>query len=450
MKVSKLALMAMTAGLSAALASQAGAQGYGQPQPEQRREAPRQEREQQQQGQQGQGQGQQARLTREEAAAIRPLQQAVQAQNWEAANAALAAAQAAAQQPAARFEVGRLQFQIGAGTQNQQMQQQAVDAMLASGAAPANVIPTLLGARANYAIQANDYAGADQFLTRYLEVDPNNIERLTQAAEVKIHLQRNADALALYQRIIQVTEAANQQPTQQILRRTLALANDQRNTQLAQQLTQRLLRSYPSPESWLSALVPLRNAAAQDVQLGLDVRRLMRVAGALPRAGDYVDFADRLNRSGQPGEAKAVLDEGIARGTLSATNADVRQLLTAANARVAEDRASLPGLRTRAMAAPTGREARIAGDTFYAYGEYAQAAELYRAALQKGGEDANLLNIRLGASLANARQTAEAQAAFRAVTAGPRQPLAQYWLMWLERPATAAAAPAQQQPTQQQ
>ena len=57
------------------------------------------------------------------------------------------------------------------------------------------------------------------------------------------------------------------------------------------------------------------------------------------------------------------------------------------------------------MAAPTGREARIAGDTFYGYGEYAQAAELYRAALQKGGEDANLLNIRLGASLAGARQT---------------------------------------------
>lgn len=425
MKVSKLAMVAALALVAMPFFTEAGAQ-----QNKQEKQQP------------------QVRLSREETAAIQPLQQAVRAQNWEAANAALAAAQAAAQQPAARFEVGRLQFQIGAGTQNQQLQQQAVEAMLASGAAPASVVPTLLGARANYAIQANDYAAADQYLTRLIEVEPNNVERLTQAAEVKIHLQRNAEALALYQRIIQVSEAANQQPTQQILRRTLALANDQRNAELVQQLTQRLLRTYPSPESWLSALVPLRNAAVQDAALGLDVRRLMRVAGAFPRSGDYVEFADRLNRAGQPGEAKAVLEEGIARGTVNANDPDVRQMLTTARARATEDRAGLQGLRTRAMAAPTGREARIAGDTFYAHGEYAQAAELYRAALQKGGEDANLLNIRLGASLANARQTAEALAAFRAVT-GPRQPLAAYWVMWLERPATPAAAPAQQ-PTRQQ
>ncbi len=428
-----------TFALFAAVAMPVLAQGnYQQPaQPQQ--ELPRGERRQEQ-AQQQQQQTPQVRLSREEAAAIRPLQQAVQASNWEAATAALPAAQAAAQQPAARFEVARLQFQIGAGTQNQPMQSQAVDAMLASGGAPATAMPTLLGARANYAIQANDWATADQMLTRYLEVDGSNIERLRQAAEVKINLQRNAEALTIYQRILQVQDAASQQPTQEVLRRTLALATDQRNAQLVQQLTQRLLRAYPTAESWLNALAPLRNAAGQDAALGLDVRRLMRVAGALPRAGDYVDFADRLNRAGQPGEAKALLDEGIARGTISASNSDVRQMLTAATARIAEDRASLPGLRTRAMAAPTGREARIAGDTFYAYGEYAQAAELYRAALQKGGEDANLLNIRLGASLAGARQTAEAQAAFRAVT-GPRQPLAAYWLMWLERPATAAATP---------
>ena len=135
----------------------------------------------------------------------------------------------------------RLQFQIGAGTQNQALQSQAVDAMLASGGAPATAMPTLLGARANYAIQASDWATADQMLTRYLEVDPSNVERLRQAAEVKINLQRNGDALAIYQRILQVQDAANQQPTQEVLRRTLALATDQRNAQLVQQLTQRLL-----------------------------------------------------------------------------------------------------------------------------------------------------------------------------------------------------------------
>jgi Tfp pilus assembly protein PilF len=350
----------------------------------------------------------------------------------------LPAAQAAAQSPVARFEVGRLQLQIGQGTQDRAMQQQAVDAMLASNGAPATVMATLLGARASLAIQASDWATADQMLTRYLELDGSNVERLRQAAEVKIALQRNAEALTIYQRLLQVQDTANQTPTQEVINRAIALAADQRNAALVDQLTQRLLRSYPNTDSWRTALIRLRQNSGQDQALGLDVRRLMRTAGVFARSGDYVEFVSRLNTAGQPGEAKAVLEDGIARGTLSGSDPEVRQLLTAATTRAAEDRAGLPALRTRAMAAPTGREARIAGDTFYAHGQYAAAAELYRAALQKGGEDANLLNTRLGAALAGARQTAEAQAAFRAVT-GPRQPLASYWLMWLERPATAAA-----------
>lgn len=388
------------------------------------------------------------RLSREETTAIRPLSEAVRAQNWAGAAEALPAAQAAAQSPAARFEVARLQLQIGQGTQNREMQQQAVEAMLSSGGAPASAMPTLLGARASFAIQASNWPVADQVLTQILELEPNNTERLRQAAEVKIALQRNGDALVIYQRLLQVQEAANQTPTQDVLTRTLALAADQRQAALVEQLTQRLLRSYPTTDSWRNALVRLRQNAGQDGPLALDVRRLMRTAGVFARAGDYVEFATRLNAAGQPGEAKAVLDEGVARGAVSGSDAEVRQMIGVATARATEDRASLPALRTRALAAATGREARIAGDTFYGYGEYAAAAELYRAALQKGGEDANLVNTRLGASLAAARQTAEAQAAFRAVT-GARQPLAAYWLMWLERPATAAAAPATP-PAQQQ
>ena len=53
-----------------------------------------------------------------------------------------------------------------------------------------------------------------------------------------------------------------------------------------------------------------------------------------------------------------------------------------------------------------------------------------RAALQKGGQDANMVNTRLGAALALAGQRAEAEAAFRAVT-GQRAELAQLWLLWL-------------------
>ena len=388
----------------------------------------------------------QVRLSPAETAAIRPLSQAVTASNWEAAAAALPAAQAGAQQPAARFEVGRLQFQIGAGTQNRDMQIQAVDAMLASGGAPASAMPTLLGARANFAIQASDWPGADQFLTRLLEVSPNDIERLRQAAEVKINLQRNSDALG----------ALPADPAAVGSRRAAA---DPGGSQPHARSRRR-----PAPDGARRSADPAPAADLSDHgQLAYRSDPAAAERRGRPATGARRAPADagrrrirpgrrlcRVRRQAQPRRParrdQGVAGRGIARGTVNANDPDTRQMLAAAAARVAEDRATLPGLRTRAMAAPTGREARIAGDTYFAYGEYAQAAELYRAALQKGGEDANLLNTRLGASLAGARQTADAQAAFRAVT-GPRAPLAAYWLMWLERPAT-AAAPTPAAPTQ--
>lgn len=391
-----------------------------------------QQRQQAQQPAQQQAQQQGPRVSPAELAAIRPLSEAVRAQNWPGAAAALPAAQAGAQSPAARFEVGRLHFQMANATNDRAGQIAAVDAMLNSGAAPETAMPSLLGARATYAIQASDWATSDQILTRLTQLQPNDLERIRQHAEVKIRLNRNNEALALYQRLLQVAEASGQQPTEEQLRRARDLAIDQQQTQLAAQLSERLLRAFPNQNTLRDALVNYRRAVGEDTELAIDVRRLMRVAGSFARAADYAEFANRLSRLGYIGEAKAVLDEGVSRGTVNASDPDVRQMLTAANARIDADRAGLPAMRTRALAAATGREARIAGDTFYGYGQYAQAAELYRAALQKGGQDANLVNSRLGAALAGAGQTAEAQAAFRAVT-GPRQQLAQFWLLWLER-----------------
>jgi tetratricopeptide (TPR) repeat protein len=127
-----------------------------------------------------------------------------------------------------------------------------------------------------------------------------------------------------------------------------------------------------------------------------------------------------------------VLDEGTTGGMLSASEPIVRQLNTANNRRATTQRAGLARQRTAALAAATGTAAREAGDAHMGFGEYAAAVELYQAALQKGGEDANLVNTRLGAALALAGRRAEAEAAFRAVT-GNRADLAGFWLTWLAR-----------------
>jgi tetratricopeptide (TPR) repeat protein len=174
----------------------------------------------------------------------------------------------------------------------------------------------------------------------------------------------------------------------------------------------------------------VQEGAGEDTQMILDAYRFGRVAKAL-QANQYVALATTLDRAGLPGEAKALLEEGVASGTVQSSQAEAARLLRDANSRITEDRAALPAQIKQARSAAGGRQARLAADALAGYGRHAEAIELYRLALSKGGDDANLINTRLGATLALAGQKAEAQAALKAVT-GPRAELAALWLLWLE------------------
>ena len=368
-------------------------------------------------------------VSREESAAILPLYQASQAQDWAAASAALPAARAGASSPAARFLVGQLTLEIGRGTSNMQLQSQAVEAMIASGAAPPEVMPTLLAAQAGFAIDAGDFARAEGLVARLVESNPNDVNRITQLAQIKIRLNKMPEALALYQRALQLSEAAGTRASEETYQRTLAIAYQGRMAQPALELSRALVTAYPTPANWRSALGVHRELAGLSGAHELDLRRLMRVAGALASEADYVEYAEAANRGAMFGEVKAVLDEGLSRNVIRGAAGYARQMLTTVEGRIADDRGSLPQQRSAALAGSDGARVMRIADAYYSYGQYAEAAELYRAALQKGAE-ANLANTRLGAALAMAGQRPAAEAAFRAVT-GARAPLAQFWLLWL-------------------
>jgi tetratricopeptide (TPR) repeat protein len=164
----------------------------------------------------------------------------------------------------------------------------------------------------------------------------------------------------------------------------------------------------------------------------LDVLRFMRASGALAGERDWYDLVDGLYKAGNYAEAKAVLDDGIAKRMIDPKKAAFAELVRLTNARMTGDRASLPGEESKAMAAANGASALKIGDAFYGYGEHAKAIALYRAALTKGGVDANLVNTRLAMALLASGDRAGAEAAFGALT-GPRQNLGAFWLAWLAR-----------------
>ncbi|HZG47391.1 MAG TPA: hypothetical protein VEZ41_14165 [Allosphingosinicella sp.] len=389
------------------------------------------------------------KMSRAEQQALMPLVQAgiaaLQAQsagqppNWAAVQAALPAAEAAARSNEAKFFIARAQLELAIGNDNAAGQEAALTALLSNPVvSPAeqaifrNAIGIVLNKRAETAFQAQDYATAERIYRQLLQGAPNDERLLRNIRIIQERSGNTAGAAQSLQQQIQSAEASGQRAPEDLYQRAWQV--HYRGGQRAQAMAglQKLLKAYPTAANWRRGLDVVREGLPQnDNQALIDAYRFARAANIIqPR--EYLSLATTLDQAGLPGETKAVLDAGIAAGAVQASQADVARLLGVANRRIGEDRAGLPAQIRQAQSASGGRQARITADVLFGYGRYAEAAELYRLALTKGGEDANLVNTRLGAALALAGQRAAAETALRAVT-GNRADLAALWLAWLGR-----------------
>lgn len=90
------------------------------------------------------------------------------------------------------------------------------------------------------------------------------------------------------------------------------------NNQAYFESLQALLVASATTDEWNAAISLVQAEPSFPDGLTLDADRLRLATGTLTAPGDYEDYAERAILAGQPSEAKHVLDEGFANGTLSA------------------------------------------------------------------------------------------------------------------------------------
>jgi tetratricopeptide (TPR) repeat protein len=361
-----------------------------------------------------------------------------QTPNWAPVQAAIAAAQPVARSNEAKYFIAQAQLEMALGAKDTAAQEQALTTLLSNPVLTPEEQATyrraqgvLINKRAETAFAANDFATAERLFRELLQANPGDQRITNNLRIVQERMGNSAGALQSVTQQIQQAEANGGRATEDLYRRAFQTAYRARQRGEASTGLQRLLRNYPNAANWRTGVDFVRENARQDTQYLLDAYRFARAANVI-QSNEYLSLAQTLDQAGLPGEVKAVVDAGVAAGALQSSQGDVARLLQVTNRRIGEDQTGLPGQIAQARRASTGKEARIAADVLYGYGRYQEAAELYRLALTKSGEDANLLNTRLGASLAMAGQRAQAEAALRAVT-GSRAELANLWLAWLAR-----------------
>ena len=361
------------------------------------------------------------------------LQTAVNAKDTATIPTALAAAQAKAKTKDDHYIIAKLQLKAAVDANDTNAMAQGVEAVLASGYAQPSELQTLyLGlGKLHYNAKAYDKAGAA--LNQVLKLDPNNVDALVVQAETLNATGHPAEGVAMLQKAIGLRVAAGQKPEETWYRRAVKLAFDAKLPATAG-LAQAWVAAYPNPKNWRDAIrIYQTNSGLEDAAL-IDTMRLARATGALQGENDYFRYTNTLVTKGFPGEAKAVLDEGFAAKSIDKGRATFSQIYSLASTRSQGDRSSLAASATAAKSAADAKKAMVTGEAYYGYGDYAQAADLFRTALTKSGVDKDLANLRLGMALLGAGDKAGATAAFNAA-GGAQAPVAKLWLTYLAQKA---------------
>ena len=358
--------------------------------------------------------------------AILALQQAVNANDTANIPARVAEAQAVATTVNDRFLIASLRYRAARAANDDAAKAAAIEAILASGGAQPDQLGSFYGQLANAYLATGQKAKAVPALERLIALDPSDAEPVLILANIHSEQGQNAQAVALLQKQI---AAAPGKADERLYRHAVQAAYNAK-LPVATELSRQWVAAYPTTENWRNALAIYRNLHRPKEAVLIDALRLARAVNAL-QARDYHPYAYTAVQERAPAEAKDVVEEGIAAGTIDGKDQLFRDILAEATSKSAGQLDRLPALTKDALASPTANMAVTAANIHYGYGNYAEAAELYRAALDKQGADRDLLNLRIGMSLARAGDAAGATAALNAV-GGERAELAKYWLAYLQ------------------
>lgn len=373
-------------------------------------------------------------LSKEFRAAAGPAQAAIKA-NPAGADVAVAAAEVAATTPDDKYVAAQLRLQTGAALKDQAMQQKAVIAMMTSGSPLANAdLPKLNFYAGQFAFLANDFPRAIQYLTEADRLGYKSAEQDVYLLLAESNFKSNniPTGLANVDKAVAAKAAAGAKAPESWYKRASSVAYKAKLNAESAKWTREQVRAYPTNDNWRSALVVYRDSAQRDGNLNLDIFRLMRATKSMAGERDYYEYASLATERGLPGEAKSIIDEGMATSAVPASSRALTELRGMANAKIAGDKASLAAAERQAGAAANGRVAAATADAYLGYGQDDKAIALYRTALTKGGVDVDAVNTRMGVALLRSGDKASARTAFTSVK-GARAEIAAFWLLWLDQ-----------------
>lgn len=349
----------------------------------------------------------------------KPLQQAAELLKANKAKEALAKVREAEavpnRTPAEQLTIERMRGAAAARAGETQTAIRAYEAVLASGRAGAAEQAQTAATLAHLYAQAKDWNKTREWAQRAKQQGASAADMDKLLAFVNAQSGDFAAVARDAQVRVEAAEKAGRRPEESDL---LTLADALRRTGNAagqSAVLEKLVAYYPKKEYWTVAINRLQARPGFSGRLMLDLLRLKRETKTLETVEEYIELAQMALQQYQAAEAKAVLEEGFARGILGQGAEAERQkrLLALATQRAADAPRQLAEAESEAK---DGNALVRAGLGFSGLGQHEKGIAL----IQKGLADKELRNpddarLALGIAYLRAGNKARANEAFRGV-----------------------------------
>lgn len=360
---------------------------------------------------------------------------ALKAKDLATAETQIAAAEAVAKNDDEKYYSTFLRLQLELERKNEAGQMKALGLLAANPKTPADRVNVYSGIY-NYMLGAElikqkKQAEAIPVLLKARQLGTNQPDLPVLLANAYAATGKSAESIAEVNKAIESSKAAGRKPPADWYKFVIPRVNATGDRAAMADWLKRFITEYPTTQNWRWAIQVYRTPTDTKIQK-INLYRLMRATNVLADRSDYAEYGFAAQQSGLPWEAVAVIDEGRKSGKIPAGDGDVQRTYTASQTAVKSE-GSLDGLAKQAAAGKDGRTAKQTADAFLASGNHARALELYDLALQKGGVDADEVNLNRGVALRALGRKDEARTAFQAVK-GSHANLALLWQTSIDFP----------------
>jgi predicted Zn-dependent protease len=270
------------------------------------------------------------------------------------------------------------------------------ESVVAAGRLPPGDQLKVIEAIAQLHYQAKEYAKAISWAQRF-EKEGGNDPAIRQVLTQAYYLSGDyANAAKQLRAEVEADEKADRIPSEEKLQFLASCYLKMNDNAGYATVLEKLVAHYPKKSYWADMIARVQRKPGFSDRLDLDVLRLKMATGNLSKPAEYMEMAQLALQAGFPMEAKKILDQGYAYGTLGKGADAERQnrLRDLANRQAAQDAAAIKQGDSESNGTKEGDALLAIGYNLVVNGQAERGLSLMEQGLHKGGlkhpEDAKL------------------------------------------------------------